>query len=221
MKKIKVSIKDENTLVLLEDAKQGDVVDLSSLHDVDIDKSTIENVVKSIKMDQFNAKLKEKTEALERENQLKIEAMQRENALNLSIKEKELAQKAKEDLTEQENKIRELHQELKNISENAQREKEITLLKERQKIEEQYQKELKEKEEILNKIKSEKELNEERLKDQLKASETALVHYKEMKTKMSTKMIGESLEIHCENEFNRIRAFAFPNAQFAKDNIIS
>lgn len=221
MKKIKVSIKDENTLVLLEDAKQGDVVDLSSLHDVDIDKSTIENVVKSIKMDQFNAKLKEKTEALERENQLKIEAMQRENALNLSLKEKELAQKAKEDLTEQENKIRELHQELKNISENAQREKEITLLKEKQKIEEAYQKELKEKEEILNKIKSEKELSEERLKDQLKASETALVHYKEMKTKMSTKMIGESLEIHCENEFNRIRAFAFPNAQFWKDNVIS
>ena len=96
MKKIKVSIKDENTLVLLEDAKQGDIVDLSSLHDVDIDKTTIENVVKSIKMDQFNAKLKEKTEALERENQLKIEAMQRENALNLSIKEKEIAQKVKD-----------------------------------------------------------------------------------------------------------------------------
>jgi len=77
---------------------------------------------------------------------------------------------------------------------------------------------LKEKENELNKIKTDKELTEERLKDQLKASETALVHYKEMKTKMSTKMVGESLELHCENEFNRIRSIAFPNAQFAKDN---
>ena len=39
-----------------------------------------------------------------------------------------------------------------------------------------------------------------------------------MKKKLSTKMIGESLEIHCENEFNKLRATAFPNAYFEKDN---
>jgi len=210
MKKIKVSIKDENTLVLLEDAEQGDIIDLSALHDVDIDKSTIENVVKSIKMDQFNAKLKEKTEALERENQLKIEAL-----------ELKMNQKAKDDLQARENKLRELELELKNITEKSQREKELTLLKEKQKITEEYQKELKEKEQEINKIKSEKELSEQIYKEKLSASETALINYKEMKTKMSTKMIGESLELHCENEFNRIRSIAFPNAQFAKDNDIS
>jgi hypothetical protein len=64
-------------------------------------------------------------------------------------------------------------------------------------------------------------LNEEKLKEQLKSSETALVSLKEMRTKMSTKMVGESLETHCENEFNRIRSFAFPNAKFGKDNTIS
>lgn len=210
MKKIKVSIKDENTLILLEDATQWDVIDLNALHDVDVDKTTIENVVKSIKIDQFNAKLKEKTEIIERENNLKLD-----------LKEKEYAEKAKEELNKKDSKITELHSELKNISEKSEREAEITLLKERQKIEEQYQKELKEKENELNKIKSDKELNEERLKDQLRASETALVHQKEMKTKMSTKMVGESLELHCENEFNRIRSIAFPNAQFWKDNTIS
>ena len=210
MKKIKVSIKDENTLVLLEDAEQGDIIDLSALHDVDIDKSTIENVVKSIKMDQFNAKLKEKTEALERENQLKIEAL-----------ELKMNQKAKDDLQARENKLRELELELKNITEKSQREKELTLLKEKQKITEEYQKELKEKEQEINKIKSEKELSEQIYKEKLSASETALINYKEMKTKMSTKMIGESLELHCENEFNRIRSIAFPNAQFTKDNDIS
>jgi hypothetical protein len=221
MKKIKVSIKDEHTLVLLEDAHTGDIVDLKSLHDIDIDASTIKHVVNSIKLDEFNAKLREKTEALERENQLKIAALERENALKLDIKARELTEKAKEDLRKQENQIQELNRELKNISEKAEREREIALLQEKQKIEQQYQKELKEKEQEISRIKSEKELTEENFKNQLKASETALVHYKEMKTKMSTKMIGESLELHCENEFNRIRSFAFPNAQFWKDNTIS
>lgn len=158
-------------------------------------------------MDQFNAKLKEKTEALERENNLK-----------LSLKEKEYAQKAKEELSKKESTITQLNSELKNIAEKAEREAEISILKEKQKIEQQYQKELKDKETELNKIKHEKELSEEKLKEQLKSSETALVSLKEMRTKMSTKMVGESLELHCENEFNRIRSMAFPNAQFGKDN---
>ena len=221
MKKIKVSIKDENTLIVLEDAQKGDIIDLTSLHDVDIDTSTIQNVVKSIKMDQFNAKLKEQTETIERENKIKLEALEKENAFKLSLKEKELAEKAKEELSKKENAILQLNSELKNIADKSEREAELKILKEKQKIEEQFQRELKEKEEQLNKIKTDKELSEERLKDQLKASETALVHYKEMKTKMSTKMVGESLELHCENEFNRIRAIAFPNAEFSKDNNIS
>ena len=43
-------------------------------------------------------------------------------------------------------------------------------------------------------------------------------YYKELKARMSTKMIGESLEIHCQNEFNRLRAMMYPNAYFDKDN---
>lgn len=43
-------------------------------------------------------------------------------------------------------------------------------------------------------------------------------YYKDLKTKMSTKMIGETLEQHCSNEFNKIRATAFPEAYFEKDN---
>jgi len=109
MKKIKVSIKDENTLILLEDALKGDIIDLRSLHDVDIDASTIKNVVQSIKMDQFNAELKKQTEILERENKRELEAIERENALKLSIKEKELAEKSKEELNKKENAIIQLH----------------------------------------------------------------------------------------------------------------
>jgi hypothetical protein len=43
---------------------------------------------------------------------------------------------------------------------------------------------------------------------------------KEMKSKLSTKMIGETLEQHCETEFNKLRSIAFPNAYFEKDNDI-
>jgi len=207
MKKIKVSIQDENTLILLEDASQWDIIDLKSLHDLDVDKTSIENVVKSIKMDQFNAKLKE--EASRIENDYKKD---------LQLKEREYADRAKDDLGNKEKEIIKLSSELQNISEKSQRDAELQILREKQKIEQEYQKELKEKDAELSKIRHDKELSEEKLKEQLKSSETALVSLKEMRTKMSTKMVGESLELHCENEFNRIRSMAFPNAQFSKDN---
>lgn len=53
---------------------------------------------------------------------------------------------------------------------------------------------------------------------QIKDRDDAIERLKEMKSKLSTKMIGESLEQHCQNEFNKIRATAFPNAYFEKDN---
>ena len=48
--------------------------------------------------------------------------------------------------------------------------------------------------------------------------QTELDYYKDLKTRMSTKMIGETLEQHCQIQFNQIRAAAFPNAYFEKDN---
>ena len=54
--------------------------------------------------------------------------------------------------------------------------------------------------------------------DQLKQKDEVIAFYKDFKAKQSTKMIGESLELHCENEFNNIRTMAFPNAIFEKDN---
>ena len=57
MKSLKVSIQDEYTLVLQEDGKKGDSIDLKSLHETDIDKTTITSVVNSIKKDAFNEAL--------------------------------------------------------------------------------------------------------------------------------------------------------------------
>lgn len=53
---------------------------------------------------------------------------------------------------------------------------------------------------------------------QLRAKDTEIAFYKDLKTKMSTKMVGETLEQHCEIEFNKLRATAFPQAYFEKDN---
>ncbi len=53
---------------------------------------------------------------------------------------------------------------------------------------------------------------------QLKAKDEAIQFYKDLKSKMSTKMVGETLEQHCEIEFNRLRSTGFQNAYFEKDN---
>ena len=66
------------------------------------------------------------------------------------------------------------------------------------------------------------QLQTQSLKDnyevQLKAKDQELAFYKDLKAKMSTKMLGETLEKHCEIEFNRLRATGFQNAYFEKDN---
>jgi hypothetical protein len=210
MKKVKVSIQDENTLVLLEDGSKGDAIDLKSIHETDIDKTTITNVVNSIKRDEFNAELHKSKDAIERENKLKLE-----------LKEKEYAERAKEDLSEKDKEIATLNSKLESVAERTESNVKLKALQELTEKEKVYQGKLNEKDTEISKIKHEKELSEEKLKEQIKSGETALVSFKEMRTKMSTKMIGESLEVHCENEFNRIRHIAFPNAEFGKDNAVS
>ncbi|MDR1806645.1 MAG: DUF2130 domain-containing protein [Propionibacteriaceae bacterium] len=74
----------------------------------------------------------------------------------------------------------------------------------------------------LEKLGLEKQLAETALKDkyetQLKDRDDAIERLRDMKARLSTKMVGETLEVHCETEFNRLRATAFPRAYFEKDN---
>lgn len=79
--------------------------------------------------------------------------------------------------------------------------------------------------ELTSEIKSsEKELKlrEQSLKDQyeekLRSKDEQIEYYRDFKARQSTKMVGESLEQHCETEFNRLRATGFQNAYFEKDN---
>jgi hypothetical protein len=83
----------------------------------------------------------------------------------------------------------------------------------------------KERDELKNGLKRselEKEISEKSLKDkyetQIKDRDDAIERLRDMKARLSTKMVGQTLEQHCETEFNRIRATAFPRAYFEKDN---
>lgn len=74
----------------------------------------------------------------------------------------------------------------------------------------------------LERAELEKQLAEKSLKDkyetQIKDREGEIERLRDMKARLSTKMVGETLEQHCDTEFNRVRAMAFPKAYFEKDN---
>lgn len=83
----------------------------------------------------------------------------------------------------------------------------------------------KERDELIHKLQgkeSEQKLLETSLKEkyetELKSKDEMIAYYKDMKAKLSTKMVGESLEQHCEIEFEKLRSTAFQNATFGKDN---
>lgn len=74
----------------------------------------------------------------------------------------------------------------------------------------------------INSEKKEATIREQNLKEgyenQLKQQQELVNYYKDFKKKLSTKMIGESLEVHCSNEFNKVRTSMYPTAYFEKDN---
>lgn len=74
----------------------------------------------------------------------------------------------------------------------------------------------------LERVALEKQVAEQMLRDkyetQIRDRDDAIERLRDMKARLSTKMVGETLEQHCETEFNRIRATAFPRAYFEKDN---
>ena len=139
----------------------------------------------------------------------KIESMVQTNALELAG---ELAKKDKE------------ISELKSTISQSKDACHIAVLEEQQKAQDA----LKEKENkiveltgMVNQQKNEAALRENNIKEtyeiQLKKKQEEVDYYKDLKTRMSTKMVGETLEIHCSTEFNRMRPL-FPNAYFEKDN---
>lgn len=225
MKKLKVSIQDENTLVLQEDGSKGDLIDLTTLHESDIDKTSIQNVVSSIKKDAFNEALRKETAALQREMQLKTEVDQQSLHQKIAMLEQEKQAAAElasvstknalqADIAQRDTALAELKAQLQ----AATTEKQLAVTQALSTVE-------RERDQLANDVKAkqtEMQLLESSLKErhtaELKSKEEMIEYYKDMKVRLSTKMVGETLEQHCEIEFEKLRATAFQNATFSKDN---
>ena len=207
MKSIKVSIQDENTLILLEDGLKGDKIDLKSLHETDIDKSSIANIVNAIERGEFEkeiaARVAEAKQLAEAEtknrvgdelSKLRDKITSLTSQLDNSETVKQLAVKTAVESIEKEKT------ELKNQLQNVPALKELAVAK------------------AVNELKENYDERITSLESDLKTANSAVELYKDMKSKLSVKLVGENLEQHCQNEFNSVRAGQFPFAYFEKDN---
>ena len=197
-----------------------------------VDEAGFADILKQVRDHQFQEELENRLALAEKEKESAVKLAE----ANLKTKlQEELAQKDKElielkakaekDLAE---KLAQKEAELASAKaklENAETEKKLSVTEAVKKIE-------KERDDLANEVKT-KELEKQNLESTLKQqfttelqSKDAIIKYKEeeiarvkdMKAKLSTKMIGETLELHCENEFNKLRSVAFPKAYFEKDN---
>ena len=197
-----------------------------------IDQSGFAEIVKQVRDQEFDQELKirEDLALKDKENAVKLAMAESNNKLQqeVSIKNQEIsALKANNELLLTQ-KLAEKDQALSDMRskvENTEIEKKLAVNEAVQKIE-------KERDDLLNTLKNkdlEKENSENSLKQQYSTeiqSKEAIIRFKDeeitrvkdMKMRLSTKMIGESLEQHCENEFNKLRATAFQKAHFEKDN---
>jgi hypothetical protein len=197
-----------------------------------LDQAGFAEILKQVRNNEFEQDLKERLDAAENEKKAALALANAElknhYEAQLSQKEQENAllraeaeKKVRESLLEKEKQLIMLQAQLK----AAETEKSLAVTQAISQLE-------KERDTLKNTLTTkdlEKQNLESNLRQQMQAEETRLlgiIQYKEeeikqvkdMKMKMSTKMVGESLELHCENEFNKIRSAAFPKAEFSKDN---
>ena len=197
-----------------------------------IDQSGFAEIVKQVRDQEFDQELKirEDLALKDKENAVKLAMAESNNKLQqeVNIKNQEIsALKANNELLLTQ-KLAEKDQALSDMRskvDNTEIEKKLAVNEAVQKFE-------KERDDLINALKY-KDLEKENLENSLKQqysteiqSKEAIIRFKDeeivrvkdMKTRLSTKMVGESLEQHCENEFNKLRATAFQKAHFEKDN---
>lgn len=199
---------------------------------IKVDEAGFADILKQVRDNQFEKELHERLAIAERE---KVTAVQltKSNLKNilqeeLAKKDQELAKvKAEKDtnlamqMAQKESQLSEIKYKL----EKAEVEKKLSITqavhsieKERDNLTHKLRNKDTEKE-LLGKSLQEKFVAELKTKDDIiKMKDEEIALRKDMKLKLSTKMVGETLELHCETEFNKLRATAFQNAYFEKDN---
>ena len=164
-----------------------------------IDDVSYSNILAQVQNQEFDNQVNERIESVKREH---------DSALIIYKKDAEL--KLEKTLNDKDKEIESLK--LNNREELRKVEDEIINLKTQKEVSE-----IKLKSEYDLKLMSEAEYYKKQINDR----EEEIERMKEMKAKLSTKMVGETLEQHCENEFNNLRAMGFQNAYFEKDNNVS
>jgi len=190
-----------------------------------VDEAGFADLLKQVRDHEFEKELLDRIEMMEKdkESAVKLAEANTKNQLqaDMAKKEAEIAElRAEKDLalaqlvSEKNIELSELKARLQSVE----TEKKLAVTEAVNKVE-------KERDELASNLKSkdtEKQLLESSLKDkyesELKSKDEMIAYYKDMKARLSTKMVGEPLEQHCETEFNKLRATAFPNAYFEKDN---
>ena len=197
-----------------------------------VDEAGFADILKQVRDHRFEEELKQRLNLaeIEKENAIKLAEANLRNSLQDSLAKKdkeiiELQAKNERELSEQLAKKASEIAEMKSKIEKSEIETKLTVTEAVQKIE-------KERDVLANNLKSketEKQLLEKSLyekfsaelktkEDIIKMKDEEIALRKDMKLKLSTKMIGETLEQHCETEFNKLRATAFQKAYFEKDN---
>jgi len=193
-----------------------------------VDEAGFADILKQVRDHEFEEELQKRLNLAEqdKENAVKLADAKHKNVLQekLALKDKEL-EKLKADNALELAKKDTTIAELKTKSANADIEKKLSVAEAVKKIE-------KERDDLINDLKNkdtekqllEKSLNEKhsselKTKDEIiKLKDEEIALRKDMKQKLSTKMVGETLEQHCEVEFNKLRATAFQKSYFEKDN---
>jgi len=197
-----------------------------------IDEAGFAEILKQVRDHQFEEELQNRLSLAEKEKQnavkiaeANLKILAQEELSKLEKKFIELKAKNKQEISEKLAKKDYEIAEMKSKIESAEIDKKLTVTEAVQKIE-------KERDELANNLKNkktEKQLLEKSLKEKffaelktkddiIKMKDDEISLRKDMKLKLSTKMIGETLEQHCETEFNKLRATAFQKAYFEKDN---
>lgn len=164
-----------------------------------------------------------RNEEFKKELEIRLQEIKKSYNKDLELEKQKIKHNFDKKIIEKDNEINILSEQAKNFS----KDKELDILNVKKYFEEEILKKNGELSDLKNLLKiknAEKELSEKSLKEKfaltIKQKDETIAFYKDFKSKQSTKMIGESLEKHCENEFNKIRMTAFPNSVFGKDNDI-
>ena len=184
---------------------------------IQVDASDYAQIVQQVRDQEFEKELSRRAQELEsrRDAELQLLKLQQEQAHTQAVSRKDAA------IADKDRKIAELQAKL-DASETA---KKLAVAEAVSASEKKLSEKVTQITELKGQLQSketENQLREKSLTEQyegkLKLKDEQIEYYKDFKARQSTKMVGESLEQHCLNQFNSLRMTAFPNAYFEKDN---